>query len=281
MKNNSKKTNISKFNKQNKGTVKSTKRLYRNKFDDIKDNSLITGKNVIYEAIKSDTKIEEIYICEGYEDNFSFVFDSKKSITKVISKEEFEKICVGLAHNKEQKIIAKISGFKYYSVDDILHDAHVKGQKPFLILLDEITDPMNFGSIIRSANQAGSHGIIIKEKNNCELNNVVAGASSGAIFYTKVAKVTNLSKTIEELKKSGIWFACADMDGENMYSANLELPLGLVIGSEGAGVSRLVKEKCDFVVSIPMYGNIDSLNASVSAGILMYEVVRRSNLNNE
>lgn len=281
MKNNSKNIRKPKFNKQKSGSVRGGSSFGKNKFSDSKNNNFITGKNVIYEAIKSDTKIEEIYICEGYEDNFSFVFDSKKNITKVISKEEFEKICVGLAHNKEQKIIAKISEFKYYSVDDILHDAHVKCQKPFLILLDEITDPMNFGSIIRSANQAGAHGIIIKEKNNCELNNVVAGASSGAIFYTKVAKVTNLSKTIEELKKSGIWFACADMDGENMYSANLELPLGLVIGSEGDGVSRLVKEKCDFVVSIPMYGNIDSLNASVSAGILMYEVVRRSNLNNE
>ena len=185
MRNNSKKTNTSKFNKKEKGTFKSTNTFNKNKFYDIKDNNLITGKNVVYEAIKSDTKIEEIYICEGYEDNFSFVFDNKKSITKVISKEEFEKKCIGLAHNKEQKIIAKISEFKYYDVDDILQDAHDKNQKPFIILLNEITDPMNFGSIIRSANQAGAHGIIIKEKNNCELNNVVAGASSGALLTLK------------------------------------------------------------------------------------------------
>lgn len=277
MKNNSKKTKISRSNKNGKSATGGTNVFNKNKFYDIKVNNLITGKNVIYEAIKSDTKIEEIYIREGYEDNFSFVFDNKESFTKVLSKEEFDKMSLGLTNNKDQKIIAKISEFKYYTVDDILSDALDRGEKPFLVLLDEITDPMNFGSIIRSANQAGAHGIIIKEKNNCELNNVVAGASSGALFYTKVAKVTNLSKTIDELKKSGIWFACADMDGENMYKANLDLPLGLVIGSEGTGVSRLVKEKCDFVVSIPMYGNIDSLNASVSAGILMYEIVRRNN----
>lgn len=277
MKNNSKNTRKPKFNKQKSGSTRGGSSFSKNKFNDPKNNNFITGKNVIYEAIKSNTEIEEIYICEGYEDNFSFVFDNKKSITKVVSKEEFEKKSVGLAHNKEQNIIAKISEFKYYDVGDILRDASEKGEKPFLVLLDEITDPMNFGSIIRSANQAGAHGIIIKEKNNCELNNVVAGASSGALFYTKVAKVTNLSKSIEELKKNGIWFACADMDGENMYKANLDLPLGLVIGSEGTGVSRLVKEKCDFVVSIPMYGNIDSLNASVSAGILMYEIIRRNN----
>ena len=277
MKNNSKNIRKPKFNKQKSGSVRGGSSFSKNKFSDSKNNNFITGKNVIYEAIKSNTEIEEIYICEGYEDNFSFVFDNKESITKVLSKEEFDKMSLGLTNNKEQKIIAKISEFKYYTVDDILSDALDRGGEPFIILLDEITDPMNFGSIIRSANLSGAHGIIIKEKNNCELNNVVAGASSGALFYTKVAKVTNLSKTIEELKKNGIWFACADMDGENMYNANLELPLGLVIGSEGTGVSRLVKEKCDFVVSIPMYGNIDSLNASVSAGILMYEIVRKNN----
>lgn len=277
MKNNSKNIRKPKFNKQKNGSVRCGSSFSKNKFGDSKNNNFITGKNVIYEAIKSNTEIEEIYMCEGYEDNFSFVFDNKESITKVLSKEEFDKKSLGLTNNKDQKIIAKISEFKYYTVDDILSDALDRGQKPFIILLDEITDPMNFGSIIRSANLSGAHGIIIKEKNNCELNNVVAGASSGAVFYTKVAKVTNLSKTIEELKKNGIWFACADMDGENMYNANLELPLGLVIGSEGTGVSRLVKEKCDFVVSIPMYGNIDSLNASVSAGILMYEIVRKNN----
>lgn len=277
MKNNSKNIRKPKFNKQKSGSARGGSSFSKNKFNDPKNNNFITGKNVIYEAIKSNTEIEEIYICEGYEDNFSFVFDNKESFTKVLSKEEFDKKSLGLANNKDQKIIAKISEFKYYTVDDILSDALDRGGEPFIILLDEITDPMNFGSIIRSANQAGAHGIIIKEKNNCELNNVVAGASSGALFYTKVAKVTNLSKTIDELKKSGIWFACADMDGENMYKANLDLPLGLVIGSEGTGVSRLVKEKCDFVVSIPMYGNIDSLNASVSAGILMYEIVRRNN----
>ena len=277
MKNNSKNIRKPKFNKQKSGSARGGSSFSKNKFGDSKNNNFITGKNVIYEAIKSNTEIEEIYICEGYEDNFSFVFDNKENFTKVLSNEEFDKMSLGLTNNKDQKIIAKISEFKYYTVDDILSDALDRGGKPFIILLDEITDPMNFGSIIRSANQAGAHGIIIKEKNNCELNNVVAGASSGALFYTKVAKVTNLSKTIDELKKSGIWFACADMDGENMYKANLDLPLGLVIGSEGTGVSRLVKEKCDFVVSIPMYGNIDSLNASVSAGILMYEIVRRNN----
>ncbi len=273
MKNNSKREE---FNKVKKKANNISSFFNKNKIEN-KDGNYISGKNVIYEAIKSSQDIEKIYICDGFQDNFEFVLESKGSVTKIISREEFDDLSRGILHGKEQKIIAKIKEFKYYLVDDILKDAKDRNQKPFLILLDEITDPMNFGSIIRSANLAGAHGIIIKEKNNCELNNVVAGASSGAIFYTKVAKVTNLSRAIGELKDKGLWFACADMDGENMYKANLELPLGLVIGSEGAGVSRLVKEKCDFVVSIPMYGNIDSLNASVSAGILMYEIVRRNN----
>ncbi len=241
-----------------------------------KYGNIITGKNVVYEAIKSGQDLEEIFICDGYQDNFDFVFETKKNIVKIIPKKEFDKVTFLISHNKEQKIYARLKEFKYYTVDDILESAAIKNEKPFIILLDEITDPMNFGSIIRSANIAGAHGIIIKDRNNCLLNNVVAGASSGALFYTKVAMVTNISKTIDELKQNGLWFACADMDGENMYKANLELPLGLVIGSEGFGVSRLVKEKCVFVVSIPMYGNIESLNASVSAGILMYEVVRRN-----
>ena len=268
-KNNNKKSFFNKkhnFSKQNE------------KYESKLDGFYITGKNVVIEAIKSKTQIDEIIICDEYQDNFYNQIENienYKDKIKILDSDRFYNLASKITHNKEQKIIAKIKNYEYHTPMDCIEYARSKGEKPFLILLDEITDPMNFGSIIRSANQAGVHGIIIKEKNSCEINNIVANASSGAVFYTKVAKVTNLSRTIEELKKEGMWFACSDMDGENMYSANLDLPLGIVIGSEGSGVSRLVREKCDFVVSIPMYGNIDSLNASVSAAILMYEVVRR------
>ena len=158
---------------------------------------------------------------------------------------------------------------------DILDKAREKNEPPFVIICDKITDPHNLGAILRTANCVGAHGVIIPKRNSVGLNSVVAKTSAGAVEYTPVAKVTNISKTIEELKDRGMWFACADMDGELMYKCNLTGSLGLVIGNEGSGVSRLVKEKCDYVVSVPMKGDIDSLNASVAAGVLAYEGVRQ------
>ena len=168
-----------------------------------------------------------------------------------------------------------MAAYEYSTVEDILNKAKEKGEAPFIFLLDDIEDPHNLGAIIRTANLAGAHGVIIPKRHAVGLTSTVAKTSAGALNYTPVAKVSNLGQTIEELKKEGMWFVCADMGGELMYNLNLTGPMGVVIGNEGEGVSRLVKEKCDFVAAIPMKGDIDSLNASVAAGILAYEVVRQ------
>lgn len=172
-------------------------------------------------------------------------------------------------------MIAQVAAYEYSTVEDILNKAKEKGEAPFIFLLDDIEDPHNLGAIIRTANLAGAHGVIIPKRHAAGLTSTVAKTSAGALNYTPVAKVSNLGQTIEELKKEGMWFVCADMGGELMYNLNLTGPMGVVIGNEGEGVSRLVKEKCDFVAAIPMKGDIDSLNASVAAGILAYEVVRQ------
>lgn len=176
---------------------------------------------------------------------------------------------------KHQGVIAHAAAYEYAQVEDILKIAEEKGEAPFLILLDNIEHPHNLGAIIRTANLAGAHGVIIPKRRAVGLTATVAKASAGALNYTPVAKVTNLGSTIDELKQQGIWFVCADMDGDVMYDVNLNVPIGLVIGNEGEGVSRLVREKCDYQVSVPMKGNIDSLNASVAAGVLAYEIVRQ------
>ena len=172
-------------------------------------------------------------------------------------------------------MIAQVAAYEYSTVEDSLNKAKEKGEAPFIFLLDDIEDPHNLGAIIRTANLAGAHGVIIPKRHAAGLTSTVAKTSAGALNYTPVAKVSNLGQTIEELKKEGMWFVCADMGGDLMYNLNLTGPMGVVIGNEGEGVSRLVKEKCDFVAAIPMKGDIDSLNASVAAGILAYEVVRQ------
>ena len=179
---------------------------------------------------------------------------------------------------KHQGVIAYAAAYEYAQVEDILKLAEEKQEPPFLILLDNMEDPHNLGAIIRTANLAGAHGVIIPKNRAAGLTATVARTSAGALNYTPVAKVTNLVKTMEELKKKGMWFVCADMDGTRMYDLNLTGPIGLVIGNEGEGVGRLVKENCDFIAAIPMKGNIDSLNASVAAGVLAYEIVRQRQL---
>ncbi len=176
---------------------------------------------------------------------------------------------------KHQGVIAYAAAYAYAQVEDILEKARDKGEAPFIFLLDNIEDPHNLGAIIRTANLAGAHGVIIPKNRAVGLTATVAKASAGAINYTPVAKVTNLGQTIEELKKEGLWFVCADMEGTRMYDLDLKGPIGLVVGNEGSGVGRLVKEKCDFTAAIPMHGDIDSLNASVAAGVLAYEIVRQ------
>ena len=196
----------------------------------------------------------------------------KDTIINFVQKERLDQLSETGAH---QGVIAQVAAYEYASVEDILAKAKEKGEDPFIFILDNIEDPHNLGAIIRTANLAGAHGVIIPKRRAVGLTSTVAKTSAGALNYTPVAKVTNLGHTIDELKEQGMWFVCADMGGETMYNLNLTGPIGVVIGNEGEGVSRLIREKCDFVASIPMKGDIDSLNASVAAGVLGYEIVRQ------
>lgn len=245
----------------------------------IKENieNLIEGKNAILEALNANKSIKKLFVLKNTKDiKLNDIINKSKeqnAIIVYVDKNEIEKMSQGKKH---QGIIAQIEDYAYVSVEDILDYAKEKNEPPFIILLDEIVDPHNLGAIIRTANLCGAHGIILKNRNQVPITSTVINASAGAIYHTKIAKVVNLSSTIDELKQKGIWFVCSDMDGQNMYNINLKGSIGLVIGNEGEGVSRLVKEKCDFVAKIPMYGNIDSLNASVAMGILSYEIVRQN-----
>ena len=244
--------------------------------DNEEDNLVIYGRNAVLEAFRSGKTIDRLYVQEGVADGTlqSILRTAKKTdaVINFVNKDRLNKYAEG---DKHQGVVAMAAAYNYADVEDILNAAKEKDEPPFIIVLDDIEDPHNLGAIIRTANQAGAHGVIIPKRHAVGLTATVARTSAGAINYTPVAKVTNVSRTIEELKEKGIWFACADMSGELMYNCNLTGAIGLVIGSEGSGVSRLVKEKCDFVVKIPMFGQIDSLNASVAAGVLSYEIVRQ------
>ena len=234
------------------------------------------GRNAVLEAFRSGKTIDKLFILDGCQDGpiKSIVREAKKTdaIINYVDKERLDRLA-GTGHH--QGVVAIGAAYEYAEADDILASAKEKGEDPFIFILDEIEDPHNLGAIIRTANLAGAHGVIIPKRRAVGLTATVAKTSAGAINYTPVAKVTNISQTIEELKKQGLWFVCADMGGETMYNLNLKGPIGLVIGNEGNGVSRLVKDKCDFIASIPMKGDIDSLNASVAAGVLAYEIVRQ------
>ena len=243
----------------------------------MEDESLtIGGRNALLEAFRAGKTIDKIFVLDGCQDGpiRTIVREAKKgdTILSFVAKERLDQMS---ETGKNQGVVAYAAAYGYAQVEDILNAARKKNEPPFVILLDGIEDPHNLGAIIRTANQAGAHGIIIPKRRAVGLTATAAKASAGAINYTPVAKVTNLVKTMEQLKEEGLWFVCADMDGGVMYGQNLKGPIGLVIGSEGDGVSRLVKEKCDFVTKIPMFGDIDSLNASVAAGVLAYEVVRQ------
>lgn len=237
---------------------------------------VIEGRNAVIEAFRSGRTIDKVFVLDGCQDGpvRTIIREAKKhgSILNFVEKERLNQLSETGRH---QGVIAWAAAYSYAEVGDILEAAERKGEDPFLILLDGIEDPHNLGAIIRTANTAGAHGVIIPKRRASGLTATVAKASAGALNYTPVAKVTNLAKTIDELKEKGLWFVCADMDGEQMYGLNLTGPMGLVIGSEGQGVSRLVKEKCDYIASIPMKGEITSLNASVAGGILAYEIVRQ------
>lgn len=236
----------------------------------------IEGRNAVIEAFRSGKPIDKVFILNGCQDGPMVTIrrEAKKKdvMIKYVTKERLDQMS---ETGKHQGVIAYAAAYEYAEVSDILEKAKEKGEDPFIFILDNIEDPHNLGAIIRTANLAGAHGVIIPKNRAVGLTATVAKASAGALNYTPVAKVTNLSQTIEELKKEGLWFVCADMDGEIMYRQNLTGPIGLVIGNEGEGVGRLVKSKCDLVARIPMQGDIDSLNASVAAGVLAYEVVRQ------
>ncbi|WP_302625780.1 23S rRNA (guanosine(2251)-2'-O)-methyltransferase RlmB [uncultured Eubacterium sp.] len=237
---------------------------------------VIEGRNAVIEAYRAGKTVDKLFVLEHCkEGSMNTVLREAKKNDTVIHYVKRERLDQMSETGKHQGVIAYIAAYDYASVDDILKKAEEKGESPFIILLDDIEDPHNLGAIIRTANLAGAHGVIIPKHRASGLTATVVKASAGAINYTPVAKVTNISKTIEELKDKGLWFVCADMDGTTMYDLDLKGSIGLVIGNEGKGVSRLVKEKCDFVAKVPMFGDIDSLNASVAAGVLAYEIVRQ------
>ena len=236
---------------------------------------LIAGRNAVIEALRAKKPIDKIFILDGCKDGpiRTIIREAKKTdaILKFVDKERLNH----LTSEQHQGVVAMAAAYEYAEIQDMFDKAEEKGEAPFFILLDGIEDPHNLGAIIRTANLAGAHGVIIPKNRAAGLTPTVAKTSAGAIHYTPVAKVTNLARTMVELKEKGMWFVCADMDGEVMYDQNLTGSIGLVIGNEGTGVSRLVKEHCDFTASIPMKGDIDSLNASVAAGVLAFEIVRQ------
>ena len=235
----------------------------------------IEGRNAVLEAFRSGKTIDKLFVLDGCQDGpvKSIIREAKKTdaILKFVDKERLNQ----LTNEHHQGVVAIVAAYEYGTIEDLFKRAEEKGEDPFFILLDGIEDPHNLGAIIRTANLAGAHGVIIPKHRAVGITPTVAKTSAGAINYTPVVKVTNIGKTMDELKERGMWFACADMDGEVIYRQNLTGSIGLVIGNEGSGVSRLVKEKCDFISSIPMKGDIDSLNASVAAGVLAFEVVRQ------
>lgn len=241
----------------------------------------IEGRNAVIEAFRSGKPIDRLFIQDGIQDGpiQTIKREAKKhdTVMKFVTKERLDQMS---GTGRHQGVIAYAAAYEYAEVEDILANARQKNEPPFIFLLDNIEDPHNLGAIIRTANLAGAHGVIIPKNRAAGLTATVAKTSAGALNYTPVARVTNLVKTMEDLKKEGLWFVCADMSGTTMYKLDLRGPIGLVIGNEGEGVGRLVKETCDFVASIPMKGDIDSLNASVAAGVLAYEIVRQKSEKN-
>ncbi len=236
----------------------------------------VIGRNAVIEAFRSGKTVDKLFVLDGCQDGpvRTILREAKKQDTLVrfVSREKLDSLS---SHEKHQGVVAIMAAYQYASLEELFQKAEEKGEAPFFVLCDEIEDPHNLGAIIRTANLSGAHGVIIPKRRAVGLTGIVAKVSSGALNYTPVCRVTNLSRTIEELKERGMWFVCGDMDGELMYDVNLTGPIGLVIGNEGSGVSRLVKEKCDYRASIPMKGDIDSLNASVAAGVLAFEIVRQ------
>lgn len=242
------------------------------------DPYILFGRNSVMEALKGNREIDKILIQKGEKEGSVIkIISSAKAKGIVVSEVEKSKLDELTGREKHQGVVAYVAAHEYVSVEEILADAEEKGEHPFILILDNIQDPHNLGAIIRTAHNAGVHGIIIPKRRAVGLTGTVAKSSAGALEYMKVAKVSNIVQTIRELKEKGLWIACADMDGKTLFEENLTGPIGIVVGSEGEGVSKLTKENCDYVVSVPMYGKVTSLNASVAASLMVYEVVRQRN----
>ena len=242
------------------------------------DENIIYGRNAVMEALKGEREIDKILVQKGEKEGSVIkIISLAKSKAVVVQEVEKAKLDELTAREKHQGVLAYVAAHEYVAVEDILEEAKEKGEVPFVLILDNIQDPHNLGAIIRTAHNAGVHGIIIPKRRAVGLTGTVAKASAGALEYMKIAKVSNIVQTIRELKEKGLWIACADMDGRTLYEENLTGPIGIVVGSEGEGVSKLTKENCDYIVSVPMYGKVTSLNASVAASLMVYEVVRQRN----
>lgn len=242
------------------------------------DPNILFGRNAVMEALKGEREIDKILIQKGEKEGSVIkIISSAKAKSIVVLEVEKSKLDELTGREKHQGVVAYVAAHEYVSVEEILESAAEKGEQPFVLILDNIQDPHNLGAIIRTAHNAGVHGIIIPKRRAVGLTGTVAKSSAGALEYMKVAKVSNIVQTIRELKEKGLWIACADMDGKTLYEENLRGPIGIVVGSEGEGVSKLAKENCDYIISVPMYGKVTSLNASVAASLMVYEVVRQRN----
>lgn len=245
--------------------------------NDIRQNdNLIIGRNAVIELLKSGREVENVLVAKGEREGsinrIIAMCREKHIVVKTVDKKKLDFMCAGANH---QGVAANTPAHEYSSVDEILEYAKSRNEQPFVIICDELEDSHNLGAIIRSAEACGAHGVIIPKRRSVGLNFIVAKASCGAVEYMRVARVGNLSDTIERLKKQGIWVYCADMDGQPWCKTDFSGGCAIVVGNEGRGVGRLIKEKCDVTVSLPMCGRVNSLNASVAAGIIMYEVTRQ------
>lgn len=242
------------------------------------DENILFGRNSVMEALKGERTIDKILVQKGEKEGSVIkIIGEAKAKSIVVQEVEKSKLDELTGREKHQGVVAYAAAHEYVSVDEILEEAKEKGEQPFVLILDNIQDPHNLGAIIRTAHNAGVHGIIIPKRRAVGLTGTVSKSSAGALEYMKVAKVSNIVQAIKELKEKGLWIACADMDGKPMFEENLTGPMGIVVGSEGEGVSKLTKENCDYVISVPMYGKVTSLNASVAASLMTYEVVRQRN----
>lgn len=254
-----------------------------NKYEDnsaFEEGLQLEGRNPVLEALNHDKPIDKIIVKKGGVEGTLKVIVAKAREKGIIVQEvDKEKMALISKSNNNQGVVALCPAHEYCELSDIIANARAKNEDPFIILCDEITDPHNLGAIIRTADAVGAHGVVIPKRRAVGLTAIVSKTSAGALEFVPVARVTNMARTIDELKKENIWVACADMAGNDYFKSNLKGAIALVVGNEGSGVSELVKKKCDFTVGIPMYGSIDSLNASVSAGLIMYEVVRQRKFN--